>query len=265
MSEREIPGREMASILRKAGHPDQLSLTAPGWSPASVIDVLGRVLSEERKERIEQVVAGRTRSVVTVVEGIVNTGNVSAVMRTAEALGFQDFHVIRGGNPYKHSVRTTQGAQKWLDVHVWEETATCLKHLKSAGYAVVATHLDEHAAPMEEVDFTRPTAVVFGNELAGASRELLELADRTMVIPSSGFVQSFNISVAAAMVLHHAAARRRTELGSSGDLTEAERELLTAEFYVRAVNHARDILAREGPPTVNRADGPPQVNRAGAP
>lgn len=234
----------MASLLKNGGTPDQLGTRARDWSPDDVIRVLGDVLSAERKRRIESVVRDRTRTVITVVEGIVNTGNVSAVMRTAEAFGFQSFHVITGNNPYKYSTRTTQGAQKWLDVFVWKSASECVQNLKTAGYEIVVTHIDESAEPLHMLDFTQKTALVFGNELSGVSEEMLSMADRSVVIPSTGFVRSFNISVAAAIALHTAARDRVRKLGCSGDLSPAEQEILVAEFYIRAVAHAEDILEK---------------------
>ena len=241
----DLPAEEMRRILLHAGGPDRLERLPNGWSADYVIKVLGEILSEDRCQRIAEVVEGRTRSIATVVEGIVNTGNVSAVMRTAEALGFQDFHVIKGVARYKHSVRTTQGAQKWLDVHLWDTTIDCVTKLKADGFHIVVTHLDKSTTELGDVDFTQKTAVVFGNELAGASTDLLALADQTVLIPSTGFVQSFNISVAAAITLHKASMDRIRLLGKSGDLTDTEKEFLTAEFYIRAVNHAEEILLRQ--------------------
>lgn len=234
----------MGVLLRNAGAPGQLASGAPSWTAEEAIETLGPLLSESRRQRIADVVRERTYTVATVIEGTVNTGNVSAVMRTAEALGFQSFHVIRGESPYKHSVRTTQGAQKWLDVSIWDSAIDCARRLKDEGYEIVVTHLGPDAVPLQVIDFTCKTAVVFGNELKGASDEILELADRTVIIPSTGFVRSFNISVAAAMVLHKANLDRENALGTNGDLTDDEQRALTAEFYFRAVNHAEDILEK---------------------
>ncbi|MDA0378951.1 MAG: hypothetical protein O2899_05620 [Bacteroidetes bacterium] len=89
-------------------------------APQTVIEALSPHLSEERCRRIERVLDGRTFDIACVVEGVANSGNVSAVMRTAEAFGFQPFHIVRGEAPLKYSRRTTKGAQKWLDVTRWE-------------------------------------------------------------------------------------------------------------------------------------------------
>jgi len=238
------PGRIMQDLLGGDSYIAYEETLFRKLSPEEVIRVLGPVLTTERKERIERVLRGRTRSVATVVEGVLNTGNVSAVMRTAEALGFQDFHVVTNDQPLKHSKRTSSGAEKWLDVSVWSDPQSCVDHLHERGYRVLVTHLDADASPIESCDFATKTAVVFGNELNGVSPGMLSLADETCFLPIGGFVQSYNISVAAAMALFHAYRVRTGRLGSNGDLTESERLRLRASFYIRATEHAGDVIGR---------------------
>jgi len=127
---------------------------------------------------------------------------------------------------------------------VWETASKCANNLKAAGYEIVVTHLDKRAEPLHTFDFTQKTALVFGNELSGVTPEMLSHADRTIIIPSTGFVRSFNISVAAAIALHAAARDREKKLGRNGDLSPEEQEVLTAEFYIRAAAHAEDILEK---------------------
>jgi len=213
-------------------------------SPQQVEQALAPLLSDERKTRIEEVLTGRTYQIVPVVEGLVNTGNVSAVMRTAEGLGFQPFHVIRNEAKFKKSVRTSQGAHKWLDVHLWDSTPECVSDLKKKGYQVVVTHLDDSAIPLSNIDLTIPTALVFGNEKFGVSEEMLRGADYTAILPSPGFVQSYNISVAAAMTLFAAHDQRTRRFGHSGDLSEEDKQRLRADFYMRSVGHAEEVLKR---------------------
>lgn len=216
--------------------------------PAEIIRQLTPFLSTERMARLADVVSRRTDTVVTVIEGLINLGNVSAVMRSAEALGFHKFHIIEGDAAFKNSQRTSQGADKWLDVSKWSTPAACVPALQAQGYNVVATHLDETAVDISEIDFTKPTALVFGNEADGVSDALLELVDQRCIIPMAGFVQSFNISVAAAVALYHAYHDRMSRQGFHGDLDEAAREALLASYCYRSVNHADDILLkiREG-------------------
>lgn len=206
--------------------------------------ILSPFITPERLALLEQVVAARVYSVVPVLEGLCDEGNISAVMRSAEALGFGAMHIIEGEilpkNPYK---RITRGTDKWLDVERWgiDETLKCAQTLKDRGYRLVATHLSEDAVPAHEVDFTQPTAIIFGNEHAGVSDALLAECDARCIIPMSGFAQSFNISVAAALVLHQA----RVQLGERGDLTDAQQATLRGHFLARAVRHAGRIIAAQ--------------------
>lgn len=209
--------------------------------PADIVERLTEFVTPERQRRIDEVLDERTYQVATVVEGIINLGNVSAVMRSAEALGFQPFHVVTGTDDFKNSQRTSQGAEKWLDIYRWNTADECVTHLHDRGYRVVVTHLDETSVPIDEIDFTQKTALVFGNEKEGVSRDMLELSDARCIIPMSGFVQSFNISVAAAVALYHARLMRR---GCHGDLSDEERARLRAVYYLRSVKHARKILTR---------------------
>lgn len=235
----------MENLLSSSGTRfDGWSVGECRLSPADIIDALAPQMSQERIERIDEILEGRTYDIAPVVEGVINTGNVSAVMRTSEGLGFQPFHVIRNDTPFKHSKRTTQGAQKWLDVNLWDTTPQCVDHLKANGYSVVVTALTERAVPLDEVDFTRKTAIVFGNEAQGCSEAMLDLADQTCILPSPGFVQSYNISVAAAMSLYAAFASRVRTLGANGNLNDAEKERLRSDFYFRSVRSAETILER---------------------
>lgn len=213
------------------------------FRPEEIVTHLTPYVSAERARRIDAVLDGRTRTVVPVVEGLVNLGNVSAVMRTAEALGYQFFHVVTGGDSFKNSQRTTQGAEKWLDVFRWTAPQDCAAYLKDHGYRIAATHLDERSVTIDRLDFTQRTALVFGNERDGVSKAMLELADDHVIIPMSGFVQSFNISVAAAVALYHAYRNRMDRQGRHGDLTDAERAELRAVFYLRSVRRAEHLLA----------------------
>lgn len=224
-------------------HPDSIRVRGRDFGAAEVIELLAPFLSNDRRERIDEVLANRTYTVVPVVEGVYDMGNVSAVMRSAEALGYQSVHVVESGEDFKSSSRTAQGSDKWLDVSRWPSSVACATELKRRGYRIVVTHL-QASKRLEEIDFTLPTALVFGNEAEGVSGEMLSLADDRCIIPMLGFVESFNISVAAAIALHHAFRQRVAKLGSQGDLDASTLERLKAEFYMRSVKEAPAILHR---------------------
>lgn len=211
------------------------------WPAGEVVRLLGDHMTERRKARIQRVIEERTETVVPVVEGLYDMGNVSAVLRSAEALGYNTVHVIETSDRFKNSSRTSSGAEKWLDIHRWPTPEACYARLKEDGYQIAVTHL-EASVPLSEIDFTRPTAVVFGNEAEGVSEETLRQADYRCRIPMVGFVQSYNVSVAAALTLFHAYRERVRELGQQGDLSQNEKLELTARYYLRSVTKAGRIL-----------------------
>ncbi len=224
---------------------ENIVIRGQAFLPSKICEFLEPYLSEERRDRVRTVVEGRTRSVVSVIEGITNYGNVSAVMRTAEGLGFFEVHVVTGDQPYRHSRRTSQGAEKWLDVRQWDGTADCLKSLRGRGYRIVATDAGPDSIPATEVDFSGKTALVLGNESDGVSAAARQEADVICRVDMHGFVESYNISVAAALLLYHAYSVRVAPLGCNGDLSDHERCVLEATYYLRAIARSEEILLEE--------------------
>ncbi len=211
------------------------------FSASEVIEKLTPFVTEERRAKIDRVVSQRTNTIIPVMEDVDDVGNEDAVIRSAESLGYQTVHTIRGGKS-KRCSKITQGSHKWVDVNKWEKVEDCISNLKKSGYKIIATHLDENARHIEEFDFSDKCAVVLGNEKNGVSPELLKLADQTCIINTVGLTQSFNISVAGALVLHYIYQQRVSKFGKQGDLTEQELELLRARFYIKSVKRANKIL-----------------------
>ncbi len=216
----------------------------------AIIELLTPHISEDRRARIDAVVAQRTYSVVTVCDNLYDTGNVAAVMRSAEAMGIQEFHSIQLHDQLKRSQRITAGADKWLDIHHWRDRAACVEAIQARGYRIVATQLSDDCVDISEVDFTEaPTAIVFGNEHDGVSPEVLEASDMRCILPMTGFAESYNISVAAALSFYHIRRDRLSRGSVHGDLTERERAILRADYYMRSINKPhrllRGLLARQ--------------------
>ncbi len=208
-----------------------------------VMDTIGPLLTADRLGKIDRVVAGRNFSNAVVLEGIYDRGNISAVMRTAEAFGFVNFHIIETQEKFKEAKRVTQGADKWTEVKKWKTTSDCIKDLKKRGHKIVATSL-EASKPIEEIDWTVPTALVLGNEKDGITKEMFELSDERVIIPMNGFVQSFNISVAGALSLYHIYLERLARFGKVADVTQEEKDILKAHYYIRTQDSSADILQR---------------------
>lgn len=206
----------------------------------------GAFLVPERRARIDEVVAGRTRTLTVVLEAFADPQNVNAVLRTCEAFGIQELHVVEGPmKPYDRNKKISQNADKWVDVRRWSSTRECLLHLRAEGFAIYATHLAQGARPLEALSFAGKVALVFGNEHRGVTGDGIALADATYAIPMRGFVQSLNVSVAAAISLAKAVERREAERGRHGDLSDAEAAALRERFYVLAVKQRARIAKAE--------------------
>lgn len=213
-------------------------------SAKDVVQHIEPLLTAERRKKIHQVIQGRSFDVAVVLEGIYDRGNISAVMRSAEAFGFAHFHLIETQEKFKESNRVAQGADKWVEAQKWKNTKDCVAHLKSKGHKIYTTSL--HATKtISEIDWTHPCALVLGNEKSGASDEIVAASDETFIIPMSGFVQSFNISVAGALCFYEIWNSRMRKLGTSADLNEEEQEILLATYCLRTQDSGTKILAEK--------------------
>lgn len=201
-----------------------------------VIKYLGPQLTDERKLKIDQVVKQRCFGVSVVLEDIYDRGNASAVFRSSEAMGFGQVHLIQKNEKFKESQRTTAGADKWLEVKKWWSTSDCVQELKRQKKKIVVTHLSSQSIPIHEFDFSQDCALVLGNEKDGVSPEMIQASDAAVILPMQGFVQSFNISVAAALSLWHIREDRNKRLGKSADLTSEQQEILKAHYYLRTLD-----------------------------
>ncbi|KAJ1421448.1 tRNA/rRNA methyltransferase, SpoU type [Sesbania bispinosa] len=211
---------------------------------ADIIEAVAPCISESRKQRFGNAVRNRSYSVCLVVEGLCDFGNVSAAFRSADALGVQSVHVVSSdaNKRYKDNRHVSMGAEKWLDIELWESTKECFERLKSRGYRIATTHLGMDAVSIYDLDWSCPTAIVVGNENRGITDEALELSDLHCSIPMKGMVDSFNVSVAAGILMHHAVCDRISRMGHHGDLTVEERQILLAEFSLRHSNSAVSIV-----------------------
>jgi tRNA (guanosine-2'-O-)-methyltransferase len=241
----EESGIELFSRSRLARGP-VLQVGDREYPTRDIIAAIGPQLTDERRARLAEVVANRTFNVIPVLENLYDLGNVSAVMRSQEAFGFLETNlVVPPGSRFKAANRVARGADKWLDIQIHRSVGECVADLKKRGFKVYATSL-ESSAPISELDFSKPTAIVLGNEKEGVSREMLKAVDGRFRIPMLGFTQSFNISVAAAICFYHIVRDREARLGQNGDLSDAQKENLLANYYLRCLDNPEAILRRKG-------------------
>ncbi len=221
-------------------HDEPLEVGEYSMSADELVELLGPRLTAQRRETIDDVLAQRTYHVTTVLDGIYDRGNVSAVIRSAEAFGFQSMHVVESQDHFKEANRVTQGTDKWIDVERYPEPGECVSVLRERGYRIVTTEL-EASRPIDDIEFDEPTAMVFGNEKDGVSDEMREAADAQCILPIVGFAQSLNISVCAALCLREIFERRR-QSGRHGDLTDHEEIVLRALYYIRSIERPERLL-----------------------
>lgn len=168
-------------------------------------------LPGDRQERIDLIKSQRWRDLELVLEQIDDPHNIGAILRTCEAVGIQTIHLVYSDSKPPRLAEladTAMSAVKWLDIKKWESVAACVKDLKERGLSIRVTALASNGKPQWEYDWTKPSAIVVGNEQAGVSNEFLKAADGIVTIPMRGFIQSLNVSVAAAVVMEEALRQR---------------------------------------------------------
>jgi len=220
-------------------------------------DYMFDFLTEERKERFTTIAGNRTRHVTVVLEDLFQSHNASAVLRSCDCFGIQDVHIIENRNEYTLNKDIDMGSTKWLHLHKYSEkennTLDCINHLKSKGYKVYATTPHTEMNTVSDIPLDDKVALMFGTELTGLTDEALEAADGQVVIPMYGFMESFNISVSAALCLSEIANRLRKE-HINFELSEAEKMELIYEWTMKTVKTSfkiKDRFLQENPDNKN--------------
>jgi tRNA (guanosine-2'-O-)-methyltransferase len=168
-------------------------------------------MTPERKKRLTDVLDKRQHDLTVVLENVFDPHNISAVMRTCDAVGIQDIYVLNTKIPRheKWGHRSSSSAAKWLTVHQYSNTEDCFHSLRKNYASIFTTHLASDAVDLYHLDFTGSVALVFGNEHGGVTEESRLLADGNFVIPQMGIIRSLNISVACAVSLYEALRQKR--------------------------------------------------------
>ncbi len=163
-------------------------------------------MTPERSEKLLKVLSRRQTDITVVMENVQDPHNISAVMRTCDAVGIQDIYILNTKIPrhQKFGAKSSSSAAKWLSVHQFDNVDACFEALRKNYKTVLTTHLSTDAVSLYEIDFTQSVALVFGNEHAGVSDEVRALADGNFIIPQMGIIQSLNISVACAVSIYEA-------------------------------------------------------------
>jgi len=198
-------------------------------------------VTEERSARVRKVLAARTRQVTVVMEDFENSLNVSAVLRSCEAMGIQDVHIIENEFKNKISTYVAKGGSKWLTVNKYNgqahNSAECLPTLKRQGYEIWVTSPDQTAIDLNDAIVDTKVALVFGTEYKGASEEVLAMADKRVCLPMFGFTESYNVSVSVALCLY-VLLRKLRDSEMEWCMSEEEKKQLTLEWYRKIVRRS---------------------------
>ncbi|MDX1617289.1 MAG: RNA methyltransferase [Balneolaceae bacterium] len=218
-----------------------------------LVEYLADFATDERIDRINEVLENRTRHLTVVLEDVYQPHNASAVLRSCECFGIQDVHIIENRNRFDPSTGVAVGADQWLTLHRYDGdpgvadpdgiAARCFESLRSDGYAIVAMTPHREEATVGELPVENKTALLFGTELEGLSEYAMEHADRHASIPMYGFSESFNISVSTALALYEVVSRLR-ESDVDWRLSSEERMELRIDWLRQSIR-AGEELARK--------------------
>lgn len=151
----------------------------------------------------------RQHDLTVCMEQVHKPHNVSAVIRTADAVGIHEVHAVWPSVRMRTMVSASAGSNSWVKVQTHRHIAEAVRHLKGQGMQVLATNLSANAVDFREVDYTKPTCILMGQEKTGITAEALALADQDIIVPMVGMVQSLNVSVASALILYEAQRQRQ--------------------------------------------------------
>lgn len=206
-------------------------------------------MTPERMARLREVLARRQPDLTVVTDYVHKGRNLSAIVRNCDAVGIGTMHAAVPADEYRAFRGTAKGSHQWVRVVRHDTVAEALQYLKPQGFQIVAAHLSPRAVDFRDIDYTLPTAILMGAEREGVSDAGIALADYEVTVPMLGMVESFNVSVAAGIILSEASyQRQRAGLYDQCRLEDAEMQRLFFEWAHPKIKHFC---------LVNRVDYPP--------
>ena len=210
------------------------------------IEYLKQFVTERRWQLFQRVIQYRTRYLTVVLEDIYQPHNASAVLRTCDIFGIQDVHIIENRNKYRINPDVALGSNKWLNLYKYNakenNTLEAIETLRKQGYRIVATTPHRDDVELKQFDLGKgKAALFFGSELPGLSDLVLENADEYLKIDMYGFTESFNISVSAAIILHHLI-NKLHQSDIHWQLSEQEREEILLQWLKKSIKRSDELL-----------------------
>lgn len=224
--------------MQPASSLDVVGLRTPwsrAWTPELVIEKLGPLVLDRRRQRLEQVIAARLGSVTVLLDELADPHNRAAIVRSCDAFGVQQLHCLQPGHEFSVHHGVAAGTERWVDVCQHPSPDAAVDALRARGFELVLTHPEGELVP-EDLAGLPKLALILGNEHRGIDPVFSARADKSVRIPMRGFVESLNVSVSAAILL--AAATR----GRAGDLEPSTRRHLYARALFCSVPRASEVL-----------------------
>ncbi|MBD2815016.1 tRNA (guanosine(18)-2'-O)-methyltransferase TrmH [Xenorhabdus sp. Flor] len=166
-------------------------------------------MNPKRYARICQMMATRQPDLTICLEEVHKPHNVSAVIRSADAVGIHQIHAIWPSHQLRTQLSSAAGSNSWVQVETHSSIEHAISQFKTAGMQILATNLSDKAVDFRQIDYTKPTCIIMGQEKKGISKQAIALADHDIIIPMAGMVQSLNVSVASALILYEAQRQRQ--------------------------------------------------------
>lgn len=189
----------------------------------SLWDLHSERLTEERRKKMQSTAEARTDRICLVLQDVQNPHNISACVRSADAFGIQNVHVIDRENMFKKST-VSKGVDRWLDIHKYKDIASCVKSLKEKSYKILAAMPNpDNCTTLYEIPLDEKIAILFSNEHEGLSEDFKPYIDAYFTIPMVGMVESLNISVCAAIAMNHIRERAKISWGKEFFLNKEEK------------------------------------------
>lgn len=213
-----------------------------------LIQYLSEFVTKERFSLFNKTIKERTQYLTVVLEDIFQPHNASAVLRSCDCFGVQDVHIIENKNEYSVNPDVALGSSKWLDLYKYNSeknnTLTAINSLKEKGYRIIATTPHTDDVNLEDFHIEKGKfALMFGSEQPGLSNIAMENADEFLKIPMSGFTESFNISVSAAICLHHLSWKLK-QSDIEYKLSEPEQDEIILEWLKQSIKDSETIIRK---------------------
>lgn len=212
------------------------------------LEYLESYLTPRRKALFDKVLSCRTRHFTLVAEDTYKNHNASALIRTCDCFGIQDLHIIEEQNQYRVAKGMTQGSEKWVDLHIYNQQENniqpCIDRLRADGFAIVSTTPHANDQFVADYDIRQKTAFFFGRERTGLSPDILEQSDAFLKIPMFGFTESYNISVSAALLLQSVIQRLHECSDVKWQLSDEEKIDLKIAWCIKTIQNGEKIAQR---------------------